>query len=240
MKNINILKDLKQTYTDFHKSRNPVHVYPNEFVVRTFLGTYPNLSLDKTKYAHSRILDLGFGDGRNIPVLYNLIFKVYGVEITEEICAMTIDRMKRLSIEAELVVGNNSNIPFEDGFFDYILSSSSCYYVNHGTTFDDNLNEIQRVLRPRGIFIASFPESNTFIFKDCKDIGDGHVMITNDPFGMRNGYIFRRFQSKEEIREKFSSYFEKFSFGYCEDDYYGLQHNHYLMVCKKKISKYKI
>jgi len=40
------MKNVKTTYGDFHESRNPTHVYPTEWVVRTLLGNYPQLYID--------------------------------------------------------------------------------------------------------------------------------------------------------------------------------------------------
>src|SRR2546430_14394745 len=89
---------IKEHYTDFYSERNPTKVYPVEFVVRTFLGTYPQLKLERALFRGAKILDLGFGDGRNMPLLHDLGFEVYGVEISEEICRLTKHRMNRLGV----------------------------------------------------------------------------------------------------------------------------------------------
>ena len=227
--------DVKKDYTEFFKKSNPMYVYPSEWVVRTFLGSHPELSLDKSMYAGSRILDLGFGDGRSLPLLYNNGFNVYGIDITQEILNLCEQRMKRLGVEVNLRVGTNSNIPFEDGFFDYILSSSSCYYVDQGTTFLDHLKEYNRVLKPGGIFVASLAEPNSYIFKNAIESEDGLCEIVNDTSGVRNGFTLKRFKSQDEIRSEFGKYFDSFSFGLCRDNFYGIQVDLYLMVCKKKI-----
>ena len=227
---------VKETYTDFHVSRNPAHVYPSEWIIRTLLGKYPGLSLDKSKYAGARILDIGFGDGRNWPLLNNASFDIHGVEITEKIIALGQERARNLGIPVTLRLGTNTSIPFADDFFDYILASYSCHYVDAGTSFLDNLREYRRVLKPGGSFIATLPESNSSIFSGCIDLGDGHVEIRNDPWGLRNGYTFKWFQSEEEIREVFSPYFDSFSIGLCCDNYYGYQNNHFLLVCRKRLA----
>jgi SAM-dependent methyltransferase len=227
------VEDVKQTYTAFHASHNPVHVYPSEWVIRTLLGKYPQLALEKSKYPGARILDVGFGDGRNWPLLHNLSFVIYGVEITEEIMALGLERAQALDIPVTLRLGSNSSLPFEDNFFDYILASASCYYVDRGTTFSDNLAEYRRVLKPGGTLMATLPEAESSIFERCVDIGDGHVEIRNDPWGLRNGYIFRRFGSETEVREAFSPGFDSFATGLCCDNYYGVQINLFLLVCRK-------
>lgn len=228
------MQDVKESYTAFHVSHNPAHVYPSEWVIRTLLGKYPQLNLDKSRYRGAKILDVGFGDGRNWPLLLNAGFDVYGVEITDDIIAMGKERARSLGMNATLKLGTNSAIPFADNVFDYVLASASCYYVDKGTSFRDNLAEYSRVMKPGATLLATLPEASSSIFEGCTELPDGHVEIRNDPWGLRNGYVFRRFQSKSELIEAFSPYFDSFSVGLCCDDYYGVQINLFLLVCTRK------
>jgi SAM-dependent methyltransferase len=225
---------IKKHYADFYSQSNAGKVYPVEFVVRTLLGTYPNLKLDRTAYRGSRILDLGFGDGRNMPLLHDLGFEVYGVEISEEICQLTRGRMERLGVPVQLETGSNSHIPFGDGAFDFILACHACYYVNSGESFADNLREIARVLRVGGRFIFSLPKTDTYILSNAVPLGDGHYRITQDPRGLRNGGVFRAFASKEEIVDELGASFSDFALGLCENDFYGTYEKVWIGTCLRK------
>src|ERR1044072_4308257 len=142
------VQDVKESYTAFHVSHNPAHVYPSEWVIRTLLGKYPKLNLDKSKYRGAKILDVGFGDGRNWPLLLNAGVDVYGIEITDDIIAMGNERARSLGMNATLKLGTNSSIPFADNYFDYVLASASCYYVDKGTSYGDNVAEYSRGMKP--------------------------------------------------------------------------------------------
>lgn len=228
------MENVKETYTNFHKKSNSEHVYPTEWVIRTFLGKYPNLSLDKTKYRGAKFLDLGFGDCRNMPLLHNCGFQIYGVEISDEIILMAKEKLNRLGIEAQLKKGTNVRIPFEDSYFDYLLACHSCYYVDKNTSFNQNVAEMARVMKPGGVLIASLPAPDNFILKDCINLGDGHVEITNDLYNLRNGYIFRTFENEEEVRQSLSRYFRDISICRCLDNFWGVQINYFIVAGIRK------
>lgn len=169
-----------KAYTDFYLARQSIKkLYPSEFLVRTLLGTYPSLNLDKASYKDSKILD---------------------------------------------------------GEFDFLLAANSCYYVDPGTTFRANLAECRRVLKPGGVLIATLPKPDSFILEECTPLSEGHVRINRDPYNLRNGYIFRIFRDRTEIKEVFGAQgFSDFSFGECNDDFYGVHVALWLVVCKCEI-----
>ncbi|HEV3333752.1 MAG TPA: class I SAM-dependent methyltransferase [Bryobacteraceae bacterium] len=225
---------IKQHYGQFYSQRNPAKVYAVEFVVRTLLGTYPGLKLDRTAYRGAKILDLGFGDGRNMPLLNDLGFELYGVEISDEICRLTRSRMEQLGVHARLKTGTNSHIPFDGEAFDFVLACHACYYVSPGESFADNLREIARVLRVGGRFIFSLPKTDTYILKDAVPLGNGHFRITQDPYGIRNGGVFRAFESKQEIQDELVLFFGDFALGLCENDFYGTYEKVWIGTCLRR------
>lgn len=225
---------LISAYNDYYKERQIPEVYPVEFVVRTFLGHYKNLKLDKSKFAASRILDLGYGDGRNMPLLHNLQFKIFGVEISNEINKIVRNRLQKLAIPAELRSGHNTNIPFPSLFFQYVLACHSCYYISEGETFYDNLKEINRVLSSNGIFICSLPHCDSYILEGADILPNGHYRIKKDPYKLRNNIIFRAFSNEEEIKEAFNDYFLDLRIGFCDDNFYGIHQRVWIVTCWKK------
>ena len=230
--------DVKDTYGNFHIERNPEHVYPTEWVIRTFLGKYPKMEMDKSRYPGAKILDIGYGDGRNWPLLRNIGFDVHGVEITDEVIKLGEERAEKLGMKATLKRGSNAAIPFPDETFDYILACHSCYYIDEGTRFSDNMNEYFRVLKPGGMLIASLPENTNDIFDQAVVLDDeGHVEIRNDPWGLRNGYVFKWFTSEEDVVKSFSPWFQDFSIGGCRNDYFGVQIDMFLLVCARRDEK---
>jgi SAM-dependent methyltransferase len=213
-------------------------VYPVEFVVRAFLGTYPGLHMPRGPYEGRRILDLGYGDGRNMPLLHNLGMKIHGVEIAEDINRHVRKRMKGLGVRVvSLKVGTNAHIPHDNGYFQYALACHSCYYVEPGEQFGENLSEIARVLEPGGYLIASLPMPGSYILKEAEPLPGGHYEITNDPYGLRTGAVFRVFRSRQEIRKEFSPFFSNFDIGYCNDLFWGIHQKVWILVCRRNEGK---
>jgi SAM-dependent methyltransferase len=210
------------------------HLYPTEFLIRTMLGKYPNLTMDRD-YEGKALLDLGFGDGRNMPLFRNIGARIYGVEPDAQVCAMVAERLLReADIPSTLRSGTNSAIPFDDDFFDFVVACHSIYYVAGDQTFADNLREVSRVLRPGAWLVASLPDLENSVLANAERLQDGHWRITSDPFGLRNGTVFRAFGSADEIAPAFQPWFEEFSIGTFRDDWYGLRVTGFAVVCRKR------
>lgn len=219
-------------YERYYAERKSTKVYPTEFVVRTFLANYPGLTFKKPVVG-DRILDVGFGDGRNTAFLCEQGFAVSGIEITPGIVDQTLDRLQKLGHYADLRVGRNSSIPFEDEYFDCLLACHCCYYCDEGETFADNLVEYARILKPGGYLVASVANKGSYVFKNAEPLPDGSFRIRFDPYGNRNGYRLHAFGSTREIEQYLSSLFTAFSFGSASNDYYGIQEQVFWVVCRK-------
>ena len=221
-------------YNQYYQKRTHIHVYPVEFIVRTLLGNYPNLEMNQNSYFGSKLLDLGYGDGRNMPLFHNIGFKIFGVEISEEINQLARERLENLGIDAELKIGQNNSIPYNDKVFDFIVACHSCYYVNEGSSFNENLIEISRVLKTEGVLIASLPMRENFIFDDAEHLSDGHYRITKDPYNIRTGTIHKTFKDKNEIYDNFEPYYKDLSIGHINDDFYGVNVKTWILKAVRK------
>lgn len=227
------MEKIDKLYSDFHASRLGVHCYPNEWLVRTMLGKYPNLIISHD-YEGGKVLDWACGDGRNMVLLHNLGLDIYGFEITKEICDGVKKRMSNRGISCEIRVGRNKSVPYADHMFDYIVASSSFYYVDHESCFDENLAELVRCIKVGGYVIMTLPHPEGFMFKDSKPLKDGHYEVISDPYGLRNGDIFKVFHNEKEIYSCFENDFTDICIGMCSENYYGEHIKLWLVVMKKK------
>ncbi|MFO0700108.1 MAG: class I SAM-dependent methyltransferase [Nitrospira sp.] len=111
----------------------------------------------------SRILDFGCGAGDSVYQYRDAGFAAYGFDIRPAVdLRMPKDEQwfrfamtgKPVNVPDYLVDRSSFRIPFEDGFFDFVFSTSTLEHVqDHSLVFA----EIARVMKPGGVSIHTFP-----------------------------------------------------------------------------------
>ena len=224
---------ISDKFGQFYSQKKCTNLYPTEFVIRTFLGKYPYLNIHERSYAQKKILDLGFGDGRNLEFLCKLGFNVYGVETSNQIIDLALQFTDKKQLSIDLRVGHNASIPFENGEFDFLLACHSCYYLAGDDCFEKNLAEMARVMKSGATMVASFPTTGNFILDSSNLQYGNYAEIIDDPYGLRNGCRIKYFTSKDEIKECLAPYFKNFSYAVTDDDYFGIRVRAYIVVCER-------
>lgn len=208
--------------------------YPTEWVVRTLAGgNYPDLKIDKTRYQGARILDMGCGDGRNLPLLLDLGFEVHASEISPTIVDGLEALAQKLQWPVRFAVGLNASLPYQDHYFDYMLCCASCYYLEGQMTWSGVRAELARVMKPGGLLVANFPDEENFIFANSVRQTDGSLLITSDPYNLRNGSRFEAAKTAEDITALLFPQFQVMSIGHQNNNYYGLRVSDYLVVAQR-------
>jgi len=97
---------------------------------------------------HAKILDLCCGTGDITNLLYHKYHKavITGVDFSEEMLRIARDKNKKLKFEQ----ANCLNLPYPDNSFDLITMS---FGLRNTENYDKALDEINRVLKPEGIFV---------------------------------------------------------------------------------------
>lgn len=110
-----------------------------------------------------RLLEIGYGSGILFPELSHLVDEIYGLEThgqEELVCQL----LKKENISNVILKpGSVLEMPFEDNFFDCIVSVSTFEHIakfDKEYSLDKGFAQMKRVLRPAGRAILSFPVRN--------------------------------------------------------------------------------
>lgn len=118
---------------------------------------YLNHTSVETMFKDKVVLDVGCGaGGKTLYYASEGPEKVYGIEIVDyyEEEANELAKNKGLLDKFQFVVGDASNIPFDDASFDTIIMNDAMEHVDEPLKV---LNECYRVLKPGGRLYVNFP-----------------------------------------------------------------------------------
>ncbi len=111
------------------------------------------------RHQFNRILEIGYGSGVFIPELKNYGKEIYGVDIhnfNNEVTSI----LNKKDIKVKLFSGSVEKMPFEDNFFDLIVSVSAIEFIDN---IENACHEIKRVLKKDGYLIVITPGYSKFI-----------------------------------------------------------------------------
>jgi len=109
------------------------------------------------------ILDIASGSGYGTSILSTSAKKAYGVDVDP--VAIKYAKNNYEDKNTSFKLGDGSVIPFDDDFFDVIISFVT---IEHISKYEEFVQEVSRVLKPSGLFILStpndieFPEGNHY------------------------------------------------------------------------------
>jgi len=144
---MNVVHGNSKVWEDIYSQGKGMLSYPNESLVRLTYGLLKPES-------HKQVLDYGFGAAANLIHLARRGFTMTGVEVSPSANEIAKKRCDQENIQADLYLVAGVKLPFEDGRFDVVIAWQVLYY-NNWESFFSAMQEIERVLRPRGIFIGT-------------------------------------------------------------------------------------
>jgi SAM-dependent methyltransferase len=117
-------------------------------------------------------LDLGCGDGHLMSILMGHVGSRQLVGLDSDSREVLIASGRR--IYSQVVTGSADRLPFGNGGFDFVFSNS---VLEHIENIDGALEEVARVLRPKGRFLFTVPGP------------DFHACLQGPLFGEREAYL---------------------------------------------------
>ena len=133
-------------------------------------GTYDNCR---------KVLDAGCGGGRNLVYFLKNGYEVYGIDPNPTAIEAVKELSGRLSpgnLSTNFKVAVAENIPFEDDYFDLVISSAVLHFAADEAHFDSMLQSMWRVLKPGGYLFARLA-SDIGIKELVNSLGNGRYLL---------------------------------------------------------------
>lgn len=214
---------------EVYKKKLQWNVWPFTEVISVLLKiSRENTVLGKT------VLEIGCGVGNNLIPIAKLGFESYGIDISDYAILEAKKRSLQENVRVELSSGNVENLPYESNFFSFVIDRSVLTCTSP-EVITQSLDEILRVLKPGGIFMAfdwfgiNHPDLQfgRFINNNCyKDFSFGRFMnveqITSFDVDTLTSYLkkFNRFNATQIVSSNMASQIltETYNFTACKPD----------------------
>lgn len=201
----------QKKWSEFYKSmltRN-YPKYPNEVILKLFFGSY--LKEKPICENGQKLLDVGCGFGQSFMPFLDKGLECFGVEIDPAICDITNGLFAKKGHIIDVRHGHNRDLPFEDEFFDYVLSINAIHYESEEKLMNEAIAEHARVLKKGGKLFLMTAGPGHAIFKRAKCLGNHRYEISDWDF--RNGNICFYFDNLKYLEFYLKPYFDKIELG---------------------------
>jgi SAM-dependent methyltransferase len=190
--------------------------FPTDMVLRAlFSNNY--FSLNNVKEGGS-VLDIGCLYGNNLVPFSDRGWKLFGTEVTPESVEIAKSSCDLQAINGDIKLGFNTELPFETGKFDVLLSIATIHYEESLTAVSDALREMSRVLKDDGCAIIQTAAPGHGIFKNSKKIGQ-HLYQLNMKKDIRDGQKFIFFENSDDFINLAKKYFRNIEVARCAETY---------------------
>src|SRR5574341_1137651 len=155
------------------------------------------------------ILDIGCGVGRHVLYLGKRGFRMAGVDVSPSAIKMTQYLCAERQIAFEGRVSDMSAIPWTEGTFDGVLSTSTIHHQLRAG-IEQTLGEIWRTLKPGGLLMVDFPYMDSFYEWQRRQVTDGEMVEVEpntfvdprpDPPDDEDGFLPHHFSDEADARD---------------------------------------
>lgn len=204
-------------------------MWPSEAMLRSiFSSRYFNLSTDISPGMN--VLDIGCLYTNNLLPFSDRDFNLYGVEINSEMIQLSNEMATRNNLDIDIREGNNRALPFEDGFFDIILSLNTIHYENNRDGIIRALSEFKRVGNTGTTFIISSVGSKHAFYSSAKRLDENQYVLNVSDF--RNSQTMSYFDDKNHFCNTLQMIFDQVEIATVTEEWPKATYQFYFAKCK--------
>jgi 2-polyprenyl-3-methyl-5-hydroxy-6-metoxy-1,4-benzoquinol methylase len=202
--------------------------YPGESLIQFIARNFYNSNRSEVK-----ILEVGCGPGANIWYMAKENFVPYGIDGSETAIIQAKRRLAEEGLNGNLMVGDIVSLTYQNDFFDAVLDCE-CLYANNLENTYKILSEIDRVLKPGGLFYSRTLSDKIYIGKNYTKVDEKSYTDISD--GPISGKGFARLMDLDDIKKVYGSRFDIISIDKLEytKGYMEQTISEYIIICKKK------
>jgi ubiquinone/menaquinone biosynthesis C-methylase UbiE len=223
--------DLSNQYNNFAQKFSDIHDEGDNSNRDNRKVFYGHIDFVKPKM---KLLDLACGDGLDLEYYKTLGAEIFGLDASDKL----VEIARKRNPEADIKVGLFEKIPFEDSYFDVVLSK---YAIQTSEDMSPVFSEIYRVLKPGGImmYLVTHPfrqylekkEKITDYFE--QKIVDSNILnnsiIVKEPSHTLNEYLSDFLFNNFDV-QSFNEYFDPAAEQIGENKYPG----YFVLKAKKR------
>ncbi len=199
-------------WDDFYSADDKNLMHPDENIIRIFKGKY--LELPKA----GKLLDCGFGSGNNLVFLASLGYECYGLEVAESAIQKASSLMNKYNFPTEFALLNGIEHPYDDNFFDIVVSWNCLHYNGNRKDVDSTISELFRILKPGGTLLLSTISHEHGLVVNSDEISKNQFKVKSTyNLDNRAGVVVYSPGTQEDMLELFTD-FENLQYGYTKSD----------------------
>jgi SAM-dependent methyltransferase len=203
---------MSQTQKQAHKLWDKVYEekfmtmwYPNENIIR-FCARLIQKQLTRDKFEVKRrverVLDLGCGNGRHAIYFAKQGLQASGIDVSARAIEWAQDWSKSEGLEVDFRVGDIAELPYEDNYFDVVVSHGVLDHVKKETA-RRAAEEVHRVLNPNGLFYCDLRSVEDYEYGDGDEVAPNTFIVSE---GFEKGLV-QHFFTMDEIQALFDGIF---------------------------------
>lgn len=176
MKNSQILDANKENYQVRYSNQQSFLRYPADWIIR-----FHNMYL-KRHIPSGCVLDHGCGSGNNSIFFIEQGYETYGTEVADAALPLIRANLESRNLDTSLaerfsiISPSSTSLPFEDEFFDVIVSNQVLYYLPSEEHIRRVCEEFSRCLRSNGVvFFTMMGPRNYYITHYSEQIHAGQI-----------------------------------------------------------------
>jgi ubiquinone/menaquinone biosynthesis C-methylase UbiE len=146
---------------------------------------------------HSRILDIGCGNGRNSVLARREGHEVVGVDFSRNLLGIAVKKLARklLAKESHFLAGDASLMPVKENSFDAALYIATLHHIPAAEDRLKSLMELRHCLKPEGTALISVwaidqPKFEELLEKKSEDPEYADIFL---PWTRSDGKVFQRY-----------------------------------------------